>query len=108
MEQFMFTYLNQRYGLKQLIVEWAASLVQAIKLYTADDVQVHLFGKMLKNVRQEVEQQKSRPSIITKYKGRTSRKLETACKECGLKVKNLQIHQDRPCPLFQFFTKMTL
>ena len=50
MEQFMFTYLNQRYGLKQLIVEWAASLVQAIKLYAADDVQIHLFGKMLKNV----------------------------------------------------------
>ena len=46
----MFTFLNQRYGLKQLIVEWAASLVQAIKLYAADDVQIHLFGKMLKNV----------------------------------------------------------
>ena len=49
MEQFMFTFLNQRYGLKQLIVEWATSIVQAIKLYSVDDAQIYLFGKLLKN-----------------------------------------------------------
>ena len=49
MEQFMFTFLNQRYGLKQLIVEWASSIVHAIKLYSSDDAQIYLFGKMLKN-----------------------------------------------------------
>ena len=27
LEQYMFTYLNQRYGLKSLIVEWASSIV---------------------------------------------------------------------------------
>ena len=45
----MFTFLNQRYGLKQLIVEWASSIVHAIKLYSSDDAQIYLFGKMLKN-----------------------------------------------------------
>ena len=49
LEQFMFTYLNQRYGLKQLILDWATSIVHAVKLYGEDDAQVMLFGKMLKN-----------------------------------------------------------
>ena len=49
MEQFMFTFLNQRYGLKQLIVDWASSLVQAVKMYSGEDAWVLLFGKMLKN-----------------------------------------------------------
>ena len=31
MEQFMFTYLNQKYGLKNLIIEWAASIVNGVK-----------------------------------------------------------------------------
>lgn len=31
MEQFMYTYLNQRYGLKNLIIEWAASIINGIK-----------------------------------------------------------------------------
>ena len=45
----MFTFLNQRYGLKQLIVDWASSLVQAVKLYSQEDAQIQLFGKLLKN-----------------------------------------------------------
>ena len=31
MEQYLFTFLNQRYGLKQLIFDWASSIVAAIK-----------------------------------------------------------------------------
>ena len=31
MEQFMYTYLNQRYGLKNLIIEWAAAIITGIK-----------------------------------------------------------------------------
>ena len=30
MEQFMYTYLNQKYGLKNLIVEWAAAIVNGV------------------------------------------------------------------------------
>ena len=33
MEQYMYTYLNQRYGLKNLIIEWAAAIINAIKMY---------------------------------------------------------------------------
>lgn len=45
----MFTFLNQRYGLKQLIIEWASSIVQAVKLYSDRDAEVSLFGKILRS-----------------------------------------------------------
>ena len=45
----MYTFLNQRYGLKQLIVDWAAALIAAIKHFGKDDHEVNLFGKILKN-----------------------------------------------------------
>ena len=49
MEQFMYTYLNQKYGLKSLIVEWAASIINGVKLYIRKDHDVTLFAKILKN-----------------------------------------------------------
>jgi cell division septum initiation protein DivIVA len=49
MEQYMYTYLNQRYGLKNLIIEWAASVINGIKKYSKDDHSVMLFGKILRN-----------------------------------------------------------
>ena len=49
MEQYMYTYLNQKYGLKSLIIEWAASIIKAVKSYGTDDVDVLLFNKILKN-----------------------------------------------------------
>lgn len=49
MEQFMFTYLNQKYGLKNLIIEWAASIVNGVKCYMKEDSDVALFAKILKN-----------------------------------------------------------
>ena len=49
MEQYMLTFLNQRYGLKQLIMENASGILYAIKLYTDVDHDVKLFGKILKN-----------------------------------------------------------
>lgn len=49
MEQYMYTYLNQRYGLKNLIIEWAASIINGIKKYSKDDHSVSLFGKILRN-----------------------------------------------------------
>lgn len=45
----MYTYLNQKYGLKTLIVEWASSIIQAIKTYLHDDHDITLFAKILKN-----------------------------------------------------------
>lgn len=45
----MYTYLNQRYGLKNLIIEWAAALINGLKTYLREDHDVALFGKILKN-----------------------------------------------------------
>jgi nitrogenase subunit NifH len=49
MEQYMYTYLNQRYGLKNLIIEWAAAIIAGIKKYSKEDHDVALFGKILRN-----------------------------------------------------------
>jgi hypothetical protein len=46
MEQHMYTFLNQKYGLKTLIIEWATSIVNGIKMYSLDDSDVCLFGKV--------------------------------------------------------------
>lgn len=45
----MYTYLNQRYGLKNLIVEWAAAIISGIKKFLKEDHDVALFGKIMKN-----------------------------------------------------------
>ena len=45
----MYTYLNQKYGLKTLIIEWASQIISAVKIYLHDDHQVTLFAKILKN-----------------------------------------------------------
>ena len=49
MEQYMYTYLNQKYGLKNLIIEWAAAIITGIKTYSKEDHDVALFGKILRN-----------------------------------------------------------
>lgn len=49
MEQHMYTYLNQKYGLKNLIIEWATSIISALKKYGQDDNDVSVFGKILRN-----------------------------------------------------------
>lgn len=46
MEQHMYTYLNHKYGLKNLIIEWATSIINGIKAYSSEDSDVFLFGKV--------------------------------------------------------------
>ena len=45
----MYTYLNQKYGLKSLILEWAASIINGVKTHAREDHDVALFAKILKN-----------------------------------------------------------
>ena len=45
----MYTYLNQRYGLKNLIIEWAAAIITGIKQFQKEDHDVALFGKILRS-----------------------------------------------------------
>ena len=49
MEQFMYTYLVQKYGLKSLIVEWATAIINGVRTYAREDHEVSLFAKVLKN-----------------------------------------------------------
>lgn len=49
MEQYLYTYLNNKYGLKTLIVEWAVGIINAIKMFKDEDHDVYLFAKILKN-----------------------------------------------------------
>ena len=49
MEQYMYTFLNQRYGLKSLIFEWINTIINGIKKYMSEDNDVAVFGKILRN-----------------------------------------------------------
>src|SRR3989338_10214371 len=49
MEQHLYTYLNQKYGLKNIILDYASSIVQGIKRYSNEDNDVAVFGKILRN-----------------------------------------------------------
>ena len=53
MEQYMYTYLLNKYSLKNLIIEWAAAIINAIKLYNNSDIEINLFGKILRNEQEE-------------------------------------------------------
>jgi len=49
MEQFMYTYLNHKYGLKTLIIEWASTIITGVRTYLREDHDVTIFAKILKN-----------------------------------------------------------
>ncbi|KRX10317.1 hypothetical protein PPERSA_02734 [Pseudocohnilembus persalinus] len=49
MEKYMYTYLNEKYGLKNMVLEYANSVIEAIKDYAPIDADVKLFGLILKN-----------------------------------------------------------
>lgn len=48
LEQYLFTYLNQKYGLKSLIVEHSVAIVNSLTLYMREDNEIRLFSKILK------------------------------------------------------------
>ena len=49
MEMHMYTFLNQRYGLKSLIVEHASAIINAVNKYSTIDNDVLVFGKIIRN-----------------------------------------------------------
>ena len=49
MEQYLYTYLNHKYGLKQLVIEQSKNLIAAISHYQESDHDVHLFGLVLRH-----------------------------------------------------------
>ena len=53
MEQHMYTYLNKKYGLKKLVIDWARNIINGIKIYSKLDSIVFLFGKIMRNEQEE-------------------------------------------------------
>ena len=49
MEQHMYQYLNNKYGLKNLTIEYASAIISGIKEYSKKDMYIKLFGMLLKN-----------------------------------------------------------
>lgn len=49
MDQFMFTYLNQKFGLKTIITEWTFAIMKAVSRYENEDAEVRLFSKIIKH-----------------------------------------------------------
>lgn len=49
MEQYLYTYLNQKYGLKSLVVEQAKAIILAVSNYRESDHDVHLFEMVLRH-----------------------------------------------------------
>jgi len=71
LEQYMYIFLNNKYGLRNLVIDWAFSLTNAIKLYSNEDYEINLFGKILNN-----EQEESSRFIIIKLKENIAALLE--------------------------------
>ena len=53
MEEFMYTYLNQKYGLKNMVIEWATNIINGIRTFSHEDTEISLFGKILQNELEE-------------------------------------------------------
>ena len=53
LEEHMYTFLNKKYGLKNLIIEWAKNVITGIKYYSKKDSIVLLFGKIMRNEQEE-------------------------------------------------------
>jgi hypothetical protein len=71
MEQHMYTWLNQKYGLKNLIIEWATSIINGIRVFSPEESEICLFGKILRN---ELEEESR--FVIAKLKSTISELLE--------------------------------
>ena len=53
LEEYMYTYLYKKYGLKNIVIDWAKNIINGIKKYSKVDSNVLLFAKILKNEQEE-------------------------------------------------------
>jgi hypothetical protein len=49
MEQHLYKYLNNKYGLKQLVIEKAMNIIESLEKYSNENSEVCLFTKMMRN-----------------------------------------------------------
>lgn len=84
MEQHMYNFFNKKYGLKNLVMEWASSMIQGVKQYSTEDSEVCLFGKILRN-----EQEEESRFVLQKLKTTIDELLELhLSNKYGLKSRN--------------------
>ena len=92
LEQHMYTFLNNKYGLNNLTIEWATSIINGIKQYSQTNSEVCLFGKILKNELEEESYQvylKLKSTIYellgyyyqTKYPYKSTKEIDRMLKE---------------------------
>ena len=48
-DQYMFTFLNQKFGLKTIITEWTFAIMKAVTRYENEDAEIRLFSKVIKH-----------------------------------------------------------
>ena len=84
MEQHMYNFFNKKYGLKNLVIEWASSMILGVKQYSTEDSEVCLFGKILRN-----EQEEESRFVLQKLKTTIDELLELhLSNKYGLKSRN--------------------
>ena len=71
MEHYIYIFFYNKYGLKNLVIDWASGLINAIKIYSKTDCDINLFGKILKN-----EQEEGSRLVLIKLKESISSLLE--------------------------------
>jgi hypothetical protein len=49
MQEYMYSYLNQKYGLKSLIADWINAVVKSLEKFELEDPDVLLFAKILRH-----------------------------------------------------------
>ena len=50
LEKFLFVHLSEKYGLRSIVVQQAASIIDAIRFYMNEDATVLFIAKALKNL----------------------------------------------------------
>ena len=71
MENYIYIFFYNKYGLKNLVIDWASGLINAIKIYSKIDCDINLFGKIIKN-----EQEEGSRLVLIKLKESISSLLE--------------------------------
>lgn len=71
MEHYIYIFLNNKYGLKNLVLDWASAITKAVEKYSKIDCDINLFGKILRN-----EQEERSRLVIVKLKESISSLLE--------------------------------
>ena len=49
MEQYIYLFFKQRFGLNNIVIEWVFGLIEALKIYASSDSDVALFSLILRN-----------------------------------------------------------